>query len=56
MIPPVNPFQRLEFDLGYGGPGPAGVDEFGFVKAIDGLGQRIVIGLTGNLRVTQPMG
>ena len=38
VVPPVHPFEGLELDLGDAGPCRPGEDEFGLVKAVDGLG------------------
>lgn len=43
-VPPVHPRQGRKFDLGQGFPLP-GVDELGLVQAVDGLGERIVVGI-----------
>ena len=43
MVEPVHPFEGCEFDGLEGTPRPAPMDDFGFVEAVDGLGQCIVI-------------
>ena len=44
VVEPVDPFQRGKLDGFKGAPWPTPMDHFGFVKAIDRLGQGIVIG------------
>ena len=43
MIEPVDPFERVELDRLYIAPQSAPVDRFGLEKAVDGLGERIVL-------------
>ena len=43
MIEPVYPLQRCVLDGFEGSPGTAAMDDLGFVKAIDGLCQSVVI-------------
>jgi hypothetical protein len=47
VVKPVDPFGGGQLDLLDGAPGLARFDQLGFVEAVDGLGQRVVIGLTG---------
>jgi hypothetical protein len=47
VVEPVDPFDSGQLDLIDGAPRLAGLDQFGFVQAVDGFGQRVVIGLTG---------
>src|SRR5262245_18100096 len=44
---PVHPFGGGQFDLLDGAPWLAGLDQFGLVQAVDRLGQRVVVRLTG---------
>jgi hypothetical protein len=44
---PVDPFGGGQLEFLDGPPGLAGSDQFGLVQAVDGLGQRVVVGLTG---------
>ena len=43
MVEPVDPFKRGVFDSLEAAPGSTPVYDFGFVKAVDGLGQGVVI-------------
>jgi hypothetical protein len=47
VVAPVNPFGGGQLEFLDGPPGLAGPDQFGLVQAVDGLGQRVVVGLTG---------
>ena len=44
MVEPVDPFGGRQFDFLDGAPWLARSDQLGFVQAVDGLGQRVVIG------------
>ena len=46
IVEPAHPFQRRELDGFEGPPGSAPMDDLGFVEAIDGLGERVVIGIS----------
>ena len=46
VVEPVDPPGGGVFDLLDGAPGLAWFDQFGLVQAVDGFGQRVVIGLT----------
>ena len=43
MIEPRDPFERCQLDGLLGFPGAASVNDFGLVKAVDGLGERVVV-------------
>ena len=43
VVMPIDPFQRFLFDFAHRFPRADLVDEFGFEKADDALGQRIVV-------------
>jgi hypothetical protein len=47
VVAPPDPFQRGELDLLNGAPRAAAADQLGLVQAVDGLGQGIVVALTG---------
>ena len=44
MVEPVDPLGGGQLDLLDGPPGLARFDQLGLVEAVDGLGQRVVIG------------
>ena len=46
VVEPVHPFQRRELDGFEAAPWPAPVDHLGLVEAVDGFGERIVIGIS----------
>ena len=46
MVEPVDPSQRCELDLLKVPPWPLVSDHLGLVQPVDGLGQRIVVGIT----------
>ena len=46
-VVPVDPFQGCCLDVADVAPGPLSADQFGLVQADRGLGQGIVVGLTG---------
>ena len=43
MVEPVHPFERGELDGFEGPPWSTSMDELRLVKAVDGLGERIVV-------------
>ena len=43
MVEPVGPFNRVVLDGFEAAPGSAPVDHHGFVEAVDGLGQSVVV-------------
>ena len=43
VVEPVDPFSGGQFDFVDGLPGFTRFDQLGFVQAVDGLGQRVVI-------------
>ena len=45
MVEPGDPFQRCQFHRLLGLPWPAPVDDLGLVQPVDGLGQRVVVGV-----------
>ncbi len=45
-IEPINPFQLCKLNDFEGSPGLPPVDHFGFVEAVDGFGESIVIAVT----------
>lgn len=45
MIEPVHPFERGVFDRFQMVPGSSMVDEFGFVQAVDGFRQGVIVGI-----------
>ena len=45
VVPP-DPFQGRQFELFDGPPGPAAVDQLGFVETVDRLSQRVVVGVS----------
>ena len=53
MVVPVHPSQGGELYVCAVVPGPlvGAADELGFVEADDGLGQRVVVGLSGQSRL-----
>lgn len=46
VVEPVHPFQRGEFDGFKASPWPAPMDHFGFVEAVDGFGESVVLGIS----------
>jgi hypothetical protein len=62
MVEPVDPGERREFDGLEAPPGSAPMDHLGLVEAVDGFGERVVIGVAdaadGGLdaRLAQPLG
>lgn len=44
-VVPIDPFQRLPFDLGHGFPGAEEVESLGFEQANDAFGQGVVVGI-----------
>ena len=45
MIEPVDPAQRRELDVVDCAPRAAAPDHLGLVEAVDGLGERVVVGV-----------
>jgi hypothetical protein len=43
VVPPVDPFGRLDLEVVDGAPWTMATDELGLVEAVDGLGQRVVV-------------
>lgn len=43
MVEPTNPFERGDFNTLERSPWTAPMDELRFVKAVEGLGERIVV-------------
>ena len=45
IVEPIHPFKGGEFDRLEAAPGSPPVDQLGLVEAVDGLGQRVVVGI-----------
>ena len=45
IVEPVDPFEGGELDGLEAAPGPAPVNDLGFVEAVDRLGERVVVGV-----------
>ncbi len=46
VIEPRHPFERGEFHRFHGFPGGTPMNQFGFVEAVDGFGERIIVAVT----------
>ena len=46
IVEPIDPFEGCELNGLKISPWPASVDHFGFVKAVDGFGESIVVGIS----------
>ena len=45
VVEPVDPFQSGELNSLQGAPWPAAPDHLGLVETVDGLGQRVIVGI-----------
>src|SRR4051812_11552534 len=46
VVEPVDPFEAGELDRFEAGPGAAPMDHLGFIEAVDGFGEGIVVAVT----------